>query len=189
MTELQAAGLHRLHWDTTDGDFAVPGGFTPDMAAAISQATGTSSEAHLMAQQPLHVVDAWSEVCDTVVVHAESEGWQQAVNRLEQRGCRPGIALSPRTPVDVVPQGLAVLVMSIVPGQAGSTFDRAALAKVKQLRDQDSGRPIGLDGGLTRTQADTAIAVGATWLVVGTDLFSREGASRWADLLTTPSTP
>lgn len=186
VAELQGTGLRRLHWDTTDGRFAPEGGFGPEEAARIAAATSTSAEAHLMAQHPTRVVDAWADVCDTVFVHAESEQWQQAVRRLDRRGCRPGLAISPQTSTDVVPDGLAVLVMSVVPGQAGSTFDPGALAKVEQLRARDPGRPIGLDGGVRRDQADAALAAGATWLVVGTDLFSAGGASRWADLLTGP---
>ncbi|MFK5688081.1 hypothetical protein ACI3EY_00330 [Ornithinimicrobium sp. LYQ92] len=187
VAELRAVGLRRLHWDSTDGRFAAEGGFGPEEAGRISRATGTSAEAHLMAEHPTRVVDAWAEVCDTVVVHAESEDWRGAVRRLERRGCRPGLAISPGTSVEVVPDGLAVLVMSVVPGRAGSTFDPGALAKVEQLHARDPHRPVGLDGGVRREHAEAALAAGATWLVVGTDLFSAGGAARWGDLLADPT--
>lgn len=180
------AGLRRLHWDTTDGRFAAPGGFDPAEAARISEATGTEAEAHVMAEEPSRVVDAWADVCDTVFVHAETDDWRAAARRLERRGTRPGLAISPGTPVDVVPGGLAVLVMSVVPGRAGSAFDVRALDKVEQLHARDPHRPIGLDGGVRREHADEALAAGASWMVVGTDLFSDDGASRWADLLAEP---
>lgn len=182
-----AAGVRRLHWDTTDGRFAVAGGFSPDSAAALIDATGTSAEAHIMAEEPLAVVDAWAELCDTVIVHAESDGWRAAVDRIERRGSRPGLALSPQTPAATAPDELVVLCMSIVPGQAGSRFDLGVLSKVTALREAAPDRPVGLDGGVTRAIADTAIAAGATFLTVGTDLFSPGGAERWADLLAAPA--
>ncbi|WBU36990.1 hypothetical protein [Homoserinibacter sp. YIM 151385] len=181
---LAERGMRRLHWDMTDGRFAVAGGFDPAAAARIAETTGMTGEAHLMAEEPLAIVDAWAEVCDTVVVHAESTGWRTAVDRLEQRGCRAAIAVSLATPAAAVPSWLPVMCMSIVPGQAGSAFDRRVLAKVAELREAGGpGRPIGLDGGVTRAIADDAIAAGADWLVVGTDLFAAGGADRWADLL------
>lgn len=187
VAELGAAGLRRLHWDSTDGRFAAEGGFGPEEAGRISRATGTTAEAHLMAEEPTRVVDAWAEVCDTVVVHAESQDWQGAVRRLERRGCRPGLAISPGTSAEVVPDGLAVLVMSVVPGRAGSTFDPGALAKVERLHTREPHRPVGLDGGVRREHAEAALAAGATWLVVGTDIFSAGGAARWGDLLAAPT--
>ncbi|WP_299518198.1 hypothetical protein [uncultured Serinicoccus sp.] len=183
------AGLRRLHWDTTDGRFAAPGGFGPAEAARISEATGTEAEAHVMAHHPSAVVDAWADVCGTVFLHAESQDWQGATRRLERRGTRPGLAISPGTSVDVVPDGMAVLVMSVVPGRAGTAFDLGALVKVARLRDRDPHRPIGLDGGVRREHADRALAAGVTWMVVGTDLFSDDGAARWGDLLTRVSPP
>jgi ribulose-phosphate 3-epimerase len=172
-----------VHWDYSDGLFAAPGGFAPEHAQEIASATSMSSEVHLMANRTLHLVDAWTELCDRVAIHIESEDWKESISRIEQRGSRPCLAVSPQTPSNEVPDEWDVLVMSIIPGAAGSAFDRASLVKVAELLVANTSRDVGLDGGVTRDVADDAIQAGVSWLVVGTDLFRPGGSQRWGDLL------
>lgn len=178
-----ARGLRHVHWDTTDGRFAPPGGFSPETARALTQHASAVHEAHVMALDPVEAVDAWTETCSRVVVHLENEDWSRAVDRIVRRGAQPAIALSPGTPSSAAPVDLPVLCMSVTPGHAGSTFDRRALDKVADLAERNADRTIGLDGGVTRDVAEQAVAAGASWLVVGTDLFGAGGLERWADLL------
>lgn len=179
---LREAGVRRLHWDTTDGRFAAVGGFSPARAAELAVASGMTAEAHIMAEHSAQDVDAWTEFCDLVIVHAESADWHSAVNRIEQRGCQPGLALSPQTSSTVVPGDMATLCMAIVPGAAGSAFDEDVLRKVAELRADAPTRRIGIDGGVQRRHAERAADAGADWFVVGTDLvFGGEAA--WASLL------
>ncbi len=185
---LRAAGLRRLHWDMSDGRFAHPGGFTAPDALALTEATGLAAEAHIMAADPLKEVDAWTEFCDLIVVHAETHNWQRAVDRIAARNCTPGLAISPETPSAAVPSELAVLCMSITPGTAGSAFDDNVLTKLPPLRESSPTRRIGLDGGVQRRHVHRAQRAGATWLVVGTDLFCKDGERRWADTLQSGST-
>lgn len=179
---LRDAGLGRLHWDTTDGRFAAAGGFTPDDAAALAAQTGMTAEAHVMAHRSAREVDAWADFCDLVIVHVESDDWKDAVARIERRGVRAGLAVSPQTPATAVPLDLPVLCMSIVPGQAGSTFDERVLAKLSALRDAAPARPLGVDGGVRREHAEALAVAGADWAVVGTDLVF-DGTAAWSDLL------
>ncbi|WP_405150067.1 hypothetical protein OG589_16575 [Sphaerisporangium sp. NBC_01403] len=179
---LREAGLEVLHWDTTDGVFAREGGFSVEAAAAMTAETGLRAEAHLMVTDPLARLDAWTGFCELVVVHAEAEGWRAALDRIERRGSRPALALSPGTPATSVPsRELAVLTMSVVPGEAGATFDESALATVRALREAASGAPrlLGLDGGVTRDIGIRAAATGAGWLVSGTDLFRSPAPRAW----------
>lgn len=179
---LRDAGVRRLHWDTTDGRFAAAGGFSPERAAELAAATGMVAEAHIMAENSVQDVDAWTEFCDLVIVHAESADWRAAVSRIEQRGCRPGLALSPQTASIVVPDDIAALCMAIVPGAAGSAFNDDVLQKVTELRVRASAQRIGIDGGVQRRHAERAADAGANWLVVGTDLVF-DGEEAWGDLL------
>lgn len=180
---LQAAGLRRLHWDASDGQFATPGGFTAESALALTQSTGMAAEAHIMAVDPLRAVDAWTEFCDLVVVHVESRNWQRTVERIASRGCVPGIAISPRTPAEAAPADITTLCMTIRPGAAGSAFDEGMLSKLRTLRAQSPDRRLGLDGGVQLRHVERAQQSGADWLVVGTDLFRHGGELDWADLL------
>ena len=179
---LRDAGVRRLHWDTTDGRFAAAGGFSPARAAELTTATGMSAEAHIMAEQSARAVDAWTDFCDLVIVHAENGDWRAAAERIEKRGSRPGLALSPQTPASAVPGDMAALCMAITPGQAGSAFNDDVLHKAAELHAASPGRSIGIDGGIKRQHAERAKDAGATWLVVGSDLvFGGEAA--WANTL------
>ncbi|WP_288969768.1 hypothetical protein [uncultured Microbacterium sp.] len=179
---LRDAGLRRLHWDTTDGSFAAAGGFPPDSAAELASATGLSAEAHVMAHRAGRDVDAWTTFCDLVFVHIESDDWQEALVRIERRGATPGLAVSPQTRAADVPADVAVLCMSIIPGQAGSAFDTAVLHKLTALRRASPDRRLAVDGGVRRLHHGALASAGADWAVVGTDLvFDQEGA--WAEVL------
>lgn len=181
LQRLNSAGLEVVHWDVTDGKFAAPGGFQAGQARAMTEAVGMKSEAHLMVAEPVDHIDAWTDFCDLVVVHVESNGWQEAIKRIEARGSRPALALSPGTPTTTVTSlELAVLVMSITPGQAGSEFQRSAFKRVESLA---GGRDlIGLDGGVTATLGQEARAIGANWLISGTDLCGSVEPQRWLEL-------
>ncbi|GAA2008121.1 hypothetical protein JL107_15985 [Nakamurella flavida] len=180
LSTLRTAGLDHVHWDLTDGVFAAAGGFPADRARTLTAAHGLRAEAHLMVTDPLAHVDAWTDFCELVVVHAETPDHLAALRRIEKRGARAGLALSPGTPADVVPPGeLAVLVMSIVPGQAGSTFTPSTLGTVRELRTGDPDRLVGLDGGVQRRHLDDIRQAGASWLVSGTDLTGAGDPAGW----------
>ncbi|GAA2726671.1 ribulose-phosphate 3-epimerase [Cellulomonas aerilata] len=176
---LAAAGLQRWHWDVADGRFAADGGFTPDDVARLTASTGLPGEAHLMVTDPVGVVDGWTDVCSTVVVHAEADRWQEAVERIRTRGRRAAVAVSPGTPVDAVADldaGVGVLLMSITPGRAGEPFLPATLERLSALR----GRPLlGVDGGVTRELAHRCVAHGATWIISGSDLRRSADPTAW----------
>jgi ribulose-phosphate 3-epimerase len=95
---LAEAGLTCLHWDLTDGEFAVPGGFAADRAARVTAVAGVGAEAHLMVREPLAHIDAWTGFCELVTVHVESQRWCAAVDRIACRGAVPAVAVSPGPP-------------------------------------------------------------------------------------------
>ncbi|MBD3781078.1 MAG: hypothetical protein IE923_17685 [Micrococcales bacterium] len=178
---LAAAGLRRWHWDASDGVLAAPGGFDVATAARLMRRTGLPGEAHLMVTDPLAHVDDWAEVCDTVVVHAEARGWQEAVERVRRRGRRPGVAVAPGTRpavVDGLPDDVAVLVMSIVPGRAGAAFEPATLPRLDALAGRAA---LGVDGGVTLDRARDCAAHGATWVVSGSALCGSPDPAVWLE--------
>ncbi|QHT54654.1 hypothetical protein GXP71_00085 [Cellulomonas sp. H30R-01] len=179
---LAAAGLTRWHWDVSDGVFAAPGGFDPDTVSRLSHLTGLPGEAHLMVCDPLAEVDAWTAVCDTVIVHVEATGWATAVSRVRSAGRRAGVAISPSTPLsalDDLPPDVAVLVMSITPGQAGSTFQPSTLSRLDALGGRAGGGGLGVDGGVTLDHAHDCAAHGATWVVSGSALCGASDPETW----------
>lgn len=182
---LTGAGLGALHWDVTDGDFARAGGFSPRVAAAVSARTGASAEAHLMVREPLEHVDAWAEFCDLVIVHAEAHDWRAAVESIAHRGSTPAVALSLGTDPHIIgSDDLAVLIMSVRPGEGGTAFDSRALSAVGGLRGRGL---LGVDGGVTAARATDAIVAGATWIVSGNDLLAAHDAAAWIAVVSSAS--
>ncbi len=181
---LAAAGVRHLHWDVTDGEFARAGGFDPDTASRLTAAAGVDAEVHLMVSDPLTHVDAWTDLCDLVVVHVEARGWREALHRIERRGARPAVALSPGTPTGTVPSGeLATLVMSVLPGHGGSAFRPSTYDRLRALAGR---RLLGVDGGVDRESGRLSRAAGATWLVSGTALLSSPDPAEWLAGLAAP---
>lgn len=176
---LARAGLGRWHWDVSDGRFAAPGGFTAQGAARIDALTGLPGEAHLMVEQPLAHLAAWLEACDTIAVHAESERWADAVERILDAGRTAAVAMGPESALDEVadlPPDVGVLLMSIVPGRAGSTF----LPSTYERLDRFRGRPLlGVDGSVDLERGHRCIRHGATWLVSGTALSAADDPCGW----------
>ena len=176
-------GVRRLHWDSTDGRFAAAGGFTAERARELTTLTGMRAEAHLMVAEPVRHVDAWTDFCDVVFLHAEVEGWAEAARRILRRGSRPGLAIALETSLDAIPPDVPVLCMSITPGAAGSAFDPRATDRVRRLVDAGVDRAVSVDGGVTRRILPDLSAAGADGVVVGGDLVAEGGLERWADVL------
>ena len=100
---------------------------------------------------------------------------------------KPGVALNPGTPADVVDPVIddidLILVMSVNPGFGGQSFIESQLRKIEILRQKidATGRDIILevDGGLNPQTAPRAIAAGVTAIVAGSAVF-RGGPDQYA---------
>ncbi|MCB2176933.1 MAG: hypothetical protein KQH57_14065 [Actinomycetales bacterium] len=184
---LAQAGLRRWHWDVSDGGFATPGGFEPRDAAHVGALTGLPGEAHLMVERPLEHLGPWLEVCDTVAVHVESQGWVGAVERIRAAGRDAAVAISPGTPLDVLadlPAQVGILVMSVVPGRAGSGFLPATYDRLAHL----AGRTLlGVDGSVDLERGHRCVRHGATWLVSGTALTAAGDPADWITTVCAPT--
>jgi ribulose-phosphate 3-epimerase len=174
---LAGAGLENLHWDLADGLFARSGGFDPDTARQLTEQTGVRAEAHLMVVDPLRHVDAWTAFCEIVVVHVEARYCEAALRRIERRGARPAVALSPGTPTSGLPsRDLDVLVMSVEPGCGGAAFIPGTYERIRSLVGP---RLLGVDGGVGAAEARQSRAAGANWIVSGTALLRAEDPAEW----------
>jgi ribulose-phosphate 3-epimerase len=177
------AGLTRVHWDSSDGQFATPGGFSSDDALSLLDKVGDmESEAHLMVNEPLQHIDAWADFCTTIAIPIEiSDPWP-SLRRIEARGARPAFAVSLETPLAHIPHGsFDVLAMAIPPGQAGSSFDPRAVDRVADLLGRRCHESIGVDGGVGPEQFTSLGLAGANWIVSGSSLFAAYDIGTWID--------
>lgn len=174
-------GLTYVHWDTTDGTYAAPGGFSPTSAKQLlGNCPPVQSEAHLMMHDPLAAVDEWAGICALIAVPAEIEHLSRVVDRIHSHGIQAALAVSLRTRLPEVPSDLPLLVMGITPGQSGhARHDPRASRRVAWLRDRGRNPLIGVDGDVRPESFSALAAAGANWIVSGSSLFSHPVPKDW----------
>ncbi len=173
-------GADLLHLDVMDGHFVPNITFGPPLVKSIRGITDAVLDCHLMISEPTRYVDAFVDAgADWVSVHVEApDDVGEALDRIRERGARPGIVLNPDTPLSKAEPYLDragfVLVMSVFPGFGGQSFIAEVLEKVKSLKAMGYEGEIEIDGGIDEETAPLATAAGAEVLVAGTAVFGRE---------------
>jgi ribulose-phosphate 3-epimerase len=178
---LEKAGVDRIQWDVMDGRFVPNLTFGPDVIAAVRPLVSVPFEAHLMIEDPDHLLERFVEAgCGIVIVHAEAcRHLHRTLGQIRDLGASPAVALNPHTPIDAVRHVLdlldLVLVMTVNPGFGGQAYLSSMEPKVAALRSLIDGtdRVIDLevDGGIGPNTVAGAAAAGANVLVAGTSLF------------------
>ncbi|MFL5337398.1 MAG: ribulose-phosphate 3-epimerase, partial [Geminicoccaceae bacterium] len=83
------------------------------------------------------------------------------LRRIRAAGCRAAMALNPPTPLSAITPYLDelddVLVMSVMPGFGGQSFEASVLDKVRALRAARPRLPISIDGGINPGTAALAV--------------------------------
>jgi ribulose-phosphate 3-epimerase len=186
--ERGGAGL--VHVDVMDGHFVPNLTVGVPVVAAVRRATRLPIDVHLMIEHADLYIDAFADAgASWVSVHVEAlPHLQRTVARLRERGCRPGVALNPATPLtaldEILPELDYVLVMSVNPGFGGQRFLPASLDKVWRLKQRLGERglrtEIEVDGGVDAGNARALVEAGADVLVAGSAVFGQGDAEAGA---------
>lgn len=181
----EAAGVHRLHLDIMDGRFVPNISFGPDVVAAVRRATRLPLEAHLMIEEPDHLLEAFVAAgATTIQVHVENTPHlHRTIQQIKTLGAKAGVVLNPATPVEAVteilPEVDGVLVMTVNPGFGGQRFIPTTLDKLRRVAALIARRcpncELEVDGGIDVSTAPLAVGAGATVLVAGTAVFRASG--------------
>ncbi len=132
---------------------------------------GRKYSAHLLMKNPIMWIHKSLSKFNMVIVHAESEGVDEAIEYVRKKRKKVGIAINPESSVREIERYLPrvdlVLVMSVHPGRYGARFLGRNLRKVRELRRLRRGLNIEVDGGINDKTISLVKLAGANRFVVG----------------------
>ncbi|MCX8509516.1 MAG: ribulose-phosphate 3-epimerase [Rhodobacteraceae bacterium] len=177
---IEDQGCDWVHVDVMDNHFVPNLTFGPQLCKAIRPHIRTIMDVHLMIAPVDASLAAYAEAgADILTAHYEAGPHiHRTLQAIRGFGKKPGLALNPGTPADVVADLLdmvdLVCVMTVNPGFGGQKFIHSQVDKVRKLRSMIGDRPIHIeiDGGITAETAPLVVAAGADVLVAGSGVFS-----------------
>lgn len=170
--------LETIQVDVMDGVFVPEKGWA-DPEAIRGMRLPYRIEAHLMVADPLAAAKEWIATgAERLIVHAEAEGWQEAVRAVYDAGKKAGVAVNPETPVSAIAEVADILdtllVMGVTPGRSGQQFQPVAIEKVREAHDLYPALRIEVDGGVGLANAGELAAAGASALVAASALWKSD---------------
>lgn len=182
--EVEKAGADLIHIDVMDGHFVPNITMGAIAVEALRPVTKLPLDVHLMIQNPDAYVEQFAKAgADYITVHVEAcPHLHRTLQLIRSTGAKSGVVLNPHTPVEsilhVLDQVDMVLFMTVNPGFGGQKFIHSVLPKVKQLstiiKEQNLPIEIEIDGGVDAETIIPCVEAGATILVAGSAIYSKE---------------
>jgi ribulose-phosphate 3-epimerase len=185
-----------LHLDIMDNIF-VPN-FTFDLARAteIIAMTTIPVDSHLMINNPDDLAAKYAEAgSESVTFHIEAAiNASQIIKDIKSNGGKVGIAIKPKTNLDLVapylPEIDMLLIMTVEPGFGGQSFMFDQMMKVEEARKSIEGISaenilLQVDGGISESTIATAAKAGADCFVAGSAVYKSDNPAAMVEKLRT----
>jgi len=183
MNALRDAGCDTLHVDVMDGMFVPNISFGQVVLNSIAKSAPLPMDVHLMIHDPGRFIDDFAlDSVQSIAVHAEAcPHLDRVIQQIIEAGKKPGVALNPHTPLNVLEYVIdklwMVMLMTVNPGFGGQNFI-PLLDKISDCRKMISTRGldtlVGVDGGVARNTVRDVVSAGADYLVAGSYIFKGE---------------
>ena len=192
---IEENGADWVHVDVMDGIFVPNITIGIPVVAALRKVTDLPLDVHLMIDRPVRYVEDFVKAgADYVTIHIEADQPQntlEALDKIHALGCKAGIVLKPRTPVEAAIPYLEkcdlILIMTVEPGFGGQSFMADMMPKLEQLRewleDVNPDCLLEVDGGVDANTHTVCKEAGADVLVAGSAYFKASDRAAFVKLV------
>ena len=188
-------GADWVHVDVMDGIFVPNITIGIPVVAALRKVTDLPLDVHLMIDRPVRYVEDFVKAgADYVTIHIEADQPQntlEALDKIHALGCKAGIVLKPKTPVEAAIPYLEkcdlILIMTVEPGFGGQSFMADMMPKLEQLKewlaDVNPDCLLEVDGGVDANTHTVCKEAGANVLVAGSAYFKAADRAAFVKLV------
>lgn len=179
--EAAGAGAEYIHIDVMDGVFVPSISFGMPLIQSIRKVTDKVFDVHLMIVEPERYVKQFKECgADSITFHLEAtEDADALIDQIHALGCRAGMSIKPKTPVEVVRKYLSkidmLLVMTVEPGFGGQKYLPESTERIRRARELADELGVDLDiqvdGGVGQDNVHVVLEAGANVVVSGSAVF------------------